>query len=243
MIEEIKINPISKEQIPVLGNLDNFELLDESKENLRKNKFECLYPIQISTYEYIYKGLNTLAWDHTGSGKTLAFLLPILEQYRQRKLIKSKEFPGPKVIVISPTWELANQIKDVLESLKHNSSEFNHAVLYGGQKNFIEQKIQLEKNPDVVVGTPGRIKAMLENGKFNAQFIETIVLDEADVLLEIGFDKDILEIHSKIMEQKNKETLQVICFSATFNSTLNGMLQKFSKEKFYKIDLIGNSDK
>jgi superfamily II DNA/RNA helicase len=59
----------------------------------------------------------------------------------------------------------------------------------------IEQRIQLEKNPDFVVGTPGRIKAMLENGKFNAQFIETIVLDEADQLLEIGFDKDVLEIH------------------------------------------------
>lgn len=65
---------------------------------------------------------------------------------------------------------------------------------------------------------------MLENGKFNAQFIETIVLDEADVLLEIGFDKDILEIHQKVMEQKEKEALQVICFSATFNSTLNGVL-------------------
>lgn len=59
----------------------------------------------------------------------------------------------------------------------------------------------------MVIGTPGRIKAMLENGKFNAQFIETIVLDEADVLLEIGFDKDIFEIHAKIMEQKNKEAL------------------------------------
>lgn len=207
MIEEIKINPISKEQIPVLGNLDNFEILPESKETLRKNKFECLYPIQISTYEYIYKGLNTLAWDHTGSGKTLAFLLPILEQYRQRKLLKSKEFSGPKILVISPTWELANQIKDVLETLKNGGSEFNHAVLYGGQKNFVEQKIQLEKNPDVIIGTPGWIKAMLENGKFNAQFIETLVLDEADVLLEIGFDKDILEIHQKIMEQKDKEAL------------------------------------
>lgn len=195
MIEEIKINPISKEQIPVLGSFENFEILPETKETLRKNKFECLYPIQISTYEYIYKGLNTLARDHTGSGKTLAFLLPILEQYWQWKLLKSKEFSGPKVLVVSPTWELANQIKDVLETLKHSSSEFYHAVLYGGQKNFIEQKIQLEKNPDVVVGTPGWIKAMLENGKFNAQFIETIVLDEADVLLEIGFDKDILEIH------------------------------------------------
>jgi superfamily II DNA/RNA helicase len=62
---------------------------------------------------------------------------------------------------------------------------------------------------------------MLENGKFNAQFIETIVLDEADVLLEIGFDKDILEIHAKIMEQKAKEALQVICFSATFNQNLH----------------------
>lgn len=64
----------------------------------------------------------------------------------------------------------------------------------------IEQKIQLEKYPDFVVGTPGRIKAMLENGKFQAENIESIVLDEADQLLEIGFDKDILEIHEKIME-------------------------------------------
>jgi superfamily II DNA/RNA helicase len=81
MIEEIKIAPITKEQIPVLGHFDNFELLPESISNLRKNKFESLYPIQITTYEYIYKGLNTLARDHTGSGKTLAFLLPLLEQY------------------------------------------------------------------------------------------------------------------------------------------------------------------
>jgi superfamily II DNA/RNA helicase len=139
-------------------------------------------------------------------------------------LLKSREFPGPKILVISPTRELANQIKDVLETLKHSQTEFNHATLYGGQKNFYEQKQQLERNPDVVIGTPGRIKAMLENGKFNAENLETIVLDEADVLLEIGFDKDILEIHQKIMEQKNKEALQVICFSATFDQSLNSIL-------------------
>lgn len=65
----------------------------------------------------------------------------------------------------------------------------------------------MEKNPDFVVGTPGWIKAMLENGKFNAQYIESIVLDEADQLLEIGFDKDVMEIHKIIMEQKVKEAL------------------------------------
>lgn len=58
----------------------------------------------------------------------------------------------------------------------------------------------MEKAPDFVIGTPGRIKGMLENGKFKAENIETIVLDEADQLLEVGFDKDILEIHEKIME-------------------------------------------
>lgn len=108
---------------------------------LRKNKFEHLYPIQIATFEHIANGSNVLARDHTGSGKTLAFLLPLLEQYWKKGLLKSKEFSGPKVLVISPTWELANQIKDVLESLKYSSSEFSNATIYGGQKNMIEQKI------------------------------------------------------------------------------------------------------
>lgn len=195
MIEEVEIPNTTKEMIPQLGKLDNFSMHPTTMEVLRKNKFECLYPIQFHTYERIYNGQNVLARDHTGSGKTLAFLLPLIEQYRKRELLKSKEFSGPKALIISPTRELANQIKENLESLKHSPSDFNNATLYGGQKNMIEQRIQLEKNPDFVVGTPGRIKAMLENGKFNAQFIETIVLDEADQLLEIGFDKDVLEIH------------------------------------------------
>lgn len=133
MIEDVKIPAFTKETIPQTGKFDNFAMHPQTIEVLRRNKFECLYPIQSSTYNYILNGSNILARDHTGSGKTLAFLLPLMEQYRKKGLIKSKEFPGPKVLVISPTRELANQIKDVLESLKHSNSEFNNATLYGGQ--------------------------------------------------------------------------------------------------------------
>ena len=106
------------------------ELSIETKANLKSKNFEELTEIQSSTFHHIYQGRNILAQSKTGSGKTIAFALPFLE--KKRKEGGFEEHKNPKILVMSPTRELAKQIEKQYQLLRNYESEFNICCLYGG---------------------------------------------------------------------------------------------------------------
>lgn len=146
---------------------------------------KSLNEMQVEAIEAAQTHNDLMILANTGSGKTLAFLLPILQKVDQNK-------KGTQALIIAPTRELAVQIENVFKSLK---SGVSITCCYGGHKREIEENNLLEK-PTVIVGTPGRIADHLRRENIQPDTIETVVLDEFDKSLELGFLDEMEEIFS-----------------------------------------------
>ncbi len=126
----------------------------------------------------------------TGSGKTLGYALPIVEHLRKEKLLGSRKV---QAIVMAPTRELALQVTKVFSELKHSPNEYSCITVYGGV-SIEDQTRELNKGVEFFVGTTGRIIDHIERGNIDFSQIKTIVLDEADQMLKLGFKEDIEHI-------------------------------------------------
>jgi ATP-dependent RNA helicase DeaD len=135
-----------------------------------------------------------IARDLTGSGKTIAFGLPTVEYLRRAKLLGCRKV---QAIVLAPTRELAIQVTKEIEKLKHYDTEFRVVTVYGGV-NIEDQTRQLRHGVDIFVGTTGRVLDHIERGNIDFSDLKTIVLDEADQMLKLGFKEDIDRILNKI---------------------------------------------
>lgn len=153
---------------------------------IKKLGFITLKEIQKLTLEQFKKEDEIILIAPTGSGKTLAFLLPILESLEDEQITQA--------LIIAPARELALQIEQVFKSLRTN---FKISCCYGGHQMKIELNNLIDK-PQVIVGTPGRVADHLRRGSIHAQDIKTLVLDEFDKSLEMGFEKDIKSITNKL---------------------------------------------
>lgn len=153
---------------------------------LKNLGFNELKDIQTETITSFKKEDNIVLIAPTGSGKTLAFLLPILESITPDK--------HNQALIIAPARELAIQIEQVFKSLR---TEFKVSCCYGGHQVKIELN-NLIDTPQLIVGTPGRISDHLRRGSINPKQIKTLVLDEFDKALELGFEKDIKFITDKL---------------------------------------------
>jgi ATP-dependent RNA helicase RhlE len=161
---------------------------------------------------------DVLASAQTGSGKTAAFVLPLLDKLQQTKPAKGRPV---RVLCLAPTRELAQQIDDNV-ALFAGELPLRHAVIYGGVP--INQQIRkIGNGVDFLVATPGRLLDMLAQGKLDLSQVETLVLDEADRMLDLGFQKQIQQVLSQLPKQR-----QNLLFSATFNAQItsftNGLL-------------------
>lgn len=152
-----------------------------------------------------------IARDLTGSGKTFAFGLPTIEYLRKNRLLGSRR---TQAICLAPTRELAIQVTNEIAKLKHYESEFKIVTVYGGV-NIDDQIRQLRNGVDVFVGTTGRVLDHIERGNIDFSDLKTIVLDEADQMLKLGFKEDIDQILSKIKQECDMRKLQMCLFSAT----------------------------
>ena len=150
---------------------------------LAKLNIAALNPMQEEAIAAIEKTANTILLSPTGTGKTLAFLLPI---------IKSLDITNPEVqaLIVVPTRELAIQIEQVVRNM---GSGFKVNAVYGGRAKS-KDKIELKHTPSILVGTPGRILDHFEDDRFSKGNINTLVLDEYDKSLEIGFESEMSEI-------------------------------------------------
>ncbi|PHH66158.1 hypothetical protein CDD81_221 [Ophiocordyceps australis] len=172
-------------------------------------------PIQSKTVPIALMGKDVVGGAVTGSGKTAAFMIPILE----RLLYRPNKLPTTRVVVLTPTRELAMQCHAVAIKLaSHTDIKFSLAV---GGLSLKVQESELRRRPDVVIATPGRFIDHLRNSaSFNVDTVEILVLDEADRMLEDGFADELNEILTTIPKSR-----QTMLFSATMTSTVDRLIR------------------
>ncbi len=162
-------------------------------------------PVQAQAIPYVLEGRDLLAAAQTGTGKTAAFLLPSMS-----KLGHAERHHGPSMLVVTPTRELAQQIADVCATIETRTH--HRSVTVVGGVGYEPQKAALRRGCDVLVATPGRLVDLIEQGEAHLGEVETLVLDEADRMLDMGF----LPAMRKIVGQ-TPSTRQTLLFSATLD--------------------------
>jgi Superfamily II DNA and RNA helicases len=203
-----------------LSEITSFTQMDLSQEVLKavdKMGFSSVTAVQAQTIPEMMAGRDIIAIAPTGTGKTCAFGIPMLE-YVNLKDNRVQE------VVLCPTRELALQIAKELEELAAFIPQVKIAVLYGGQP-IVKQLAQLKRNPQILVATPGRMLDHLQRGTVNFRHVHTMVLDEADEMLKMGFVKDV----TKIIESAPPNR-QLVMFSATTNQDVMTIAWKFQQE-------------
>lgn len=158
----------------------------------------------------------------TGSGKTLAFSMPALANMAKDKEMCGKRGRAPRMLVLAPTRELAMQSQRVLEEFG-KVVNLTSIVIYGGVPKPAQQDV-LRKGVDCVVATPGRLKDLVNDGSCDLSKISNLVLDEADRMLDMGFEEDVRYI---ISQCKDKESRQTAMFSATWPAVIQKLAMEF----------------
>ena len=164
--------------------------------------YETPTAVQLECIPHLLEGRDLLGQAQTGTGKTAAFALPLLSRIdAQAKL--------PQVLVLTPTRELALQVAEAFQRYAQHMRHFQVIPIYGGQSYGLQVR-QLSRSPQVIVGTPGRVMDHMRRGTLSLDGIKTLVLDEADEMLNMGFAEDIDWIFENAPDQR-----QVALFSAT----------------------------
>jgi ATP-dependent RNA helicase DeaD len=179
--------------------------------------YETPSPIQAQVIPHMLAGKDVLGQAQTGTGKTAAFALPILSRID----IKQKD---PQVLVLAPTRELAIQVAEAFQRYAAHMKGFHVLPIYGGQ-DYSTQLRQLKRGAHVVVGTPGRVMDHMRKGTLNLDGLTTLVLDEADEMLRMGFIDDV----EWILEQTPEER-QIALFSATMPSVIRKIANEYLHE-------------
>lgn len=198
----------------------SFEEMDLSKEVLRAIKdmgFTTPSTVQAKTIPLMMSGADVNAIAPTGTGKTCAFGIPMLEYVQLNE-------PEVQEVVLAPTRELALQIGDELTKLAKYIKGCRIAVLYGGQP-IPKQLAALKRKPQILVATPGRLLDHMNRGNVHLNAVHTMVLDEADEMLNIGFVKDVTRIIEATPDER-----QMVLFSATTNQDVLTIAWKYQHD-------------
>ncbi len=176
--------------------------------------YETPSPIQAETIPHLLKGHDLIGQAQTGTGKTAAFALPLLSQLDMSQ-------KDPQIIVLAPTRELAIQVAEAMQSYARHLKGFHVLPIYGGQNIGIQLK-QLRRPVHVVVGTPGRVMDHLRRKTLKLNNLKTVVLDEADEMLRMGFIDDIETILKETPENR-----QLVLFSATMPAAIRRISKNY----------------
>jgi ATP-dependent RNA helicase RhlE len=176
---------------------------------IAEKQYSSPYPIQNQAIPAILAGKDVLGIAQTGSGKTASFVLPILELFQQKKASRNLHL---KVLILVPTRELAVQIAEVIgEFSKYLPNPVKHNAVFGGVT--LNQQMMTLKNTEILVATPGRLLELVSTQSINLSKIETLVLDEADKMLDLGFQEEANQIFALLPAKR-----QNILFSATLDT-------------------------
>lgn len=197
-------------------------------ENLQVMQYSEMTPIQALTLPMILSGKDIIAKAKTGSGKTAAFGLGLLNNLN----IESYTVQG---LIICPTRELADQVANELRRLARLMNNVKVLTLCGGMP--IAQQIHsLEHGAHIIVGTPGRLLDHLQKQSIKLDHLRCLVLDEADRMLDMGFEEDIMSIIAQIPTQR-----QTLLFSATYLDNINNISKKIQQQaEFLAVDEVNN---
>lgn len=223
------------------SNFDKFpEVTSDTVKGLVKRGITTLFPVQTETFRDIYEGNDVIARDLTGSGKTLAFCLPLVEKFRKMGYFGSEGRVGGRrrllAIVLAPTRELALQVAKELKALKHSESEYKVITVYGGV-SIDEQTRELRSGVEFFVGTTGRVLDHIERGNIDFTQIKTVCLDEADQMLNMGFQEDVEKVMKNITSV-NTEKPQFLLFSATVPHWVKDVARNYMDRDYKFIDLV-----
>ncbi len=193
----------------------DFDLHPKIQKNISKKGYVTPTPIQDHAIPHVLKGVDVVGIANTGTGKTAAFLLPLIH-----KVIENQD---EQILIVVPTRELATQIDDEFRAFCSGMGIFS-AVCVGGSPIFRQIK-DLKYFNNFIIGTPGRIKDLIERKVLDLSTFNTVVLDEADRMLDMGFINDM----RYFMEKMPKER-QTLFFSATMSKEIERLIHEFLKE-------------
>lgn len=202
--------PLANEPIP--NPVETFEQCfsdyPDMLEEIRKQGFEKPSPIQCQAWPVLLKGEDMIGIAQTGTGKTLAFLLPAMIHTEFQPLPRGKARGGPNVLVMAPTRELAIQIEK--EVGKYRFRNMRAVCVYGGGDRKA-QIAQIEEGVEIVIATPGRLNDLISFNIIDVASITYLVLDEADRMLDMGFEPQIRKFLLNVRPDR-----QTIMTSATW---------------------------
>jgi len=212
------------------NSFSSLALSSKQLSNLESLGYEQMSPVQAASLPAILLEKDLIVQAKTGSGKTAAFALGILQKIRP-------QFFGIQALVLSPTRELADQVAKEIRQLARCIPNIKLLVLCGGTP-LRPQADSLEHGAHIIVGTPGRIKDHLSRSTLDFSSLETLVLDEADRMLDMGFYDEIINI----IENTPKDR-QTLMFSATYPNTIKKMANKIqNKPEMIKVDTEHKGD-
>ncbi|MCG7657399.1 DEAD/DEAH box helicase [Wielerella bovis] len=187
---------------------------------LKSAGYDSPTPIQMQAVPAALQGRDIMASAQTGSGKTAAFLLPSLQKLTQRS---DKSGKGPRVLVLTPTRELAAQVEKNAQTYAQNMKWLRTVTLVGGT-SFGQQIKALSRPIDVIVATPGRLMDHMRSGRIDFDRLEILILDEADRMLDMGFIDDIETIVAATPKDR-----QTLLFSATWDGAVGKLARKLTQ--------------
>lgn len=179
--------------------------------------YETPSPIQAKSIAPLLAGRDLLGQAQTGTGKTAAFALPLLSRIN----VKAK---SPQMLVLAPTRELAIQVSEAIQSYARHLKGLHVLPIYGGQSMGIQLR-QLQRHPQVIVGTPGRVLDHIRRGTLKLAELQSLVLDEADEMLRMGFIDDV-----ETILKETPEARQVALFSATMPGPIHRVAKRYLKD-------------
>ncbi|XP_074133487.1 putative ATP-dependent RNA helicase DDX53 [Sminthopsis crassicaudata] len=219
--EDLKKDEKRNIPYPVCKFEDAFEYYPEVMNNMKKVGFTRPTPIQSQAWPIILKGIDLIGIAQTGTGKTLAYLMPGFIHLDLQPVAREKR-GGPGMLVLTPTRELAIQIES--ECKKYTYKEMTSICIYGSSDRR-DQIERISKGVDIVIATPGRLSDLQSHDFITLNSITYLVLDEADKMLDMGFESQILKILSDIRPDR-----QTIMISATWPDAVRRLSQKYLKD-------------
>jgi|SRR3989344_447084 len=214
LVKNTSFTPAKDTSYAVVNSFMNFAVSDTIKKNVLAKGYTKPTPIQDQVIPLILEGKDVIGIANTGTGKTAAFLIPLLNDVGKNR--------SKKVLIVAPTRELAVQIKN--EFLAFSKGMNIYSSLCIGGVSIYGQKYELRRNPNFVIGTPGRIKDLVNQRGLNLSTFNIVVLDEVDQMVDFGFIGDIRFLISLL--PKNRQSL---FFSATVDQKTKEVLAGFVK--------------
>jgi ATP-dependent RNA helicase RhlE len=207
-----KASNINEEKYTSSQTYSEFPITDKLKRNILEHGYTHPTQIQEKTIPYLLEGRDVIGIANTGTGKTAAFLIPLVN----KTFLDRNE----RILIVTPTRELAMQIADELRAFV-KGMDLDIVLCIGGA-NMERQEKKLSHNPHFVIGTPGRLKDLIERRRLNLDLFHSIVLDEVDRMVDIGFIRDVKYFISLLPKKR-----QSLFFSATISEKVKEILHSF----------------